>query len=126
MATVFEGIEESVKVIGSSIGQNSEKIIEHKYGPEAASVASDTFETIGNVYTISKNGHILKPKSIIKSTVKNAGKGILLGSAVATSSQENLTQVIPEEQRAVEEENTEEQCQGEESSLQPKKSSSKQ
>lgn len=128
VATVFEGIEESVKVIGSSIGQNSEKIIEHKYGPQAASVASDTFETIGNVYTISKNGHILKPKGIIKSTVKNAGKGIILGGAVATSSQENLNQIIPEvvEQRAVEEDKTGEQSQEEGSSVQPKEGSSKQ
>lgn len=77
VATVFEGIEESVKVIGTSIGENSGKIIEHKYGPQAAGVATDTFETIGNVYTISKNTKILKPKNILKSTMKNTGKGIL-------------------------------------------------
>lgn len=77
VATVFEGIEESVKVIGTSIGENSGKIIEHRYGPEAAGVATDTFDTIGNCYTISQNTKILKPKNMLKSTVKNTGKGIL-------------------------------------------------
>lgn len=76
-ATIFEGIEESVKLIGTSIGENSGKIIEHKYGPDAAGLATDTFETIGNVYTVSKNTKIFKPKNILKTTVKNTGKGIL-------------------------------------------------
>lgn len=77
VATVFEGIEESVKTIGTSIGENSGKIIEHKYGPEAASVATDTFETIGNVYTISKHTKLLQPKGMLKTAAKNTGKGIL-------------------------------------------------
>lgn len=57
--------------------ENSGKIIEHKYGPDAAGLATDTFETIGNVYTVSKNTKIFKPKNILKTTVKNTGKGIL-------------------------------------------------
>lgn len=77
VATVFEGIEESVKTIGTSVGENSGKIIEHKYGAEAAAVATDTFDTIGNVYTISKHTKILQPKGILKSAVKNTGRGIL-------------------------------------------------
>lgn len=77
VATVFEGIEESVKTIGTSIGENSGKIIEHKYGSEAAEVATDAFNTIGNVYTISKHTQLLQPKGILKSTVKNTGRGIL-------------------------------------------------
>lgn len=89
VATVYEGLEESVKLIGTSIGENSGKIIEHKYGPQAASVATDTFDAIGNCYNISQNTKILKPKNILKSTVKGTGKGILLeissGSGVVTS-----------------------------------------
>lgn len=88
VATVFEGFEDSVKVIGTSIGESSGKIIEHKYGPQAASVATDTFETIGNVYTISKNTKILKPTNILKSTMKNTGKGIL--QEISTNGTRNL------------------------------------
>lgn len=93
VATVFEGIEESVKVIGTSIGENSGKIIEHKYGPEAAVVATDTFETIGNVYTISKNTKILKPKNILKSTMKNTGRGILEEISTNASSSSGVSRV---------------------------------
>lgn len=90
VATLFEGMEESVKIVGSSLGESSGRIIEHKYGPEAAGVATDTFETIGNVYTISKHTKILQPKGILKSAVKNTGKGILLEATAAGNCAETV------------------------------------
>lgn len=77
VATIYNGVEESAKIVGSSISTNSEKIIEHKYGTSARDLVADTFSTVGNVYTISQNTKILQPKNMVKSAAKNTGKGII-------------------------------------------------
>lgn len=95
VATVYNGVEESARIVGSSLSTNSERIIEHKYGPSAANLASDTFETVGNVYTITQNTKVLQPKNLVKSVAKNTGKGIVQDFKPTTSTQSSLPPAPP-------------------------------
>lgn len=74
--TIYNGLEEAAGVLGSNLSNNSVKIIEHKYGPSAGCVASDTFDTVGNMINLSKNINLITPKGLARKTMKGTGKAI--------------------------------------------------
>lgn len=75
--TVYTGLEKSSKILGKNLSNNSVKIIEHKYGPSAGTVAAGTFDTVGNMINFSHNVNYMNPKGLAKKTVKNAGKALI-------------------------------------------------
>lgn len=75
--TVYSSLEDSAKILGNNLSGNSVKIIEHKYGASAGSLATHTFDTIGNVLNVSQNVNYMTPKGIVKKTAKNTGKAIV-------------------------------------------------
>lgn len=68
--TVYTGLEESAAVLGTSLSDNSVKVIKHKYGPSAGAVAAGTFDTVGNMINISHNVRTLNPRVLAKRTGK--------------------------------------------------------
>ncbi|XP_059620661.1 protein spartin [Phlebotomus argentipes] len=76
-STVYLGLEESASILGRSLSSNSVKVIEHKYGPSAANLASSTFETAGNMFALSQNVKLMTPKGLAKKTAKSAGKALV-------------------------------------------------
>ncbi|XP_055375171.1 protein spartin [Condylostylus longicornis] len=76
-STVYAGLEDSANILGRNISENSVKLIEHKYGKSAGSVAHETFDTVGNVINVSRNVNYITPKGIVKRTAKNAGKAVI-------------------------------------------------
>lgn len=76
-STVYAGLEDSANILGQNISHNSVKIIQHKYGKSAGSVAHETFDTVGNVINVSRNVNYITPKGIVKRTAKNAGKAVV-------------------------------------------------
>lgn len=75
-STVFNGLEQSAKILGTNLSNNSVKIIEHKYGPSAGQVASGTFDTLGNAFTVSQNVKYITPRGIARRVAKSTGKGV--------------------------------------------------
>lgn len=75
--TIYSSLEDSAKILGNNLSNNSVKIIEHKYGPSAGSLATNTFDTIGNVIDVSHNVNVLTPKGVVKRTAKDTGKAIV-------------------------------------------------
>lgn len=75
--TVYEGLEKSAGILGKNLSSNSVILIEHKYGASAGNVASETFDTVGNIINVSRNINYLTPKGLAKKTVKNAGKAMI-------------------------------------------------
>lgn len=78
-STVYTGLEQSAGLLGRSLSDNSVKIIEHKYGLSAGTVAAGTFDTVGNVINLSQNMNFITPRSLAKRTMKNAGKALVEG-----------------------------------------------
>lgn len=77
VGTVFSGLETSATILGTNLANNSVKAVEHKYGASAGMVASDAFDTVGNIINVKKNFSYLTPKGFVKSAGKNTGKSIL-------------------------------------------------
>lgn len=75
--TVYTGLEQSAGILGRNLSDNSVKIIEHKYGTQAGTLANDTFDTVGNMINLSRNMSIITPKGLAKKTVKGAGKAMV-------------------------------------------------
>lgn len=76
--TIYDGLEQSAGILGTNLSQNSVKIIEHKYGTTAGALATDTFDTVGNLIKMNRNVKgLITPKALVKRTVKGAGKGII-------------------------------------------------
>ncbi|XP_064556497.1 protein spartin isoform X2 [Drosophila montana] len=77
-STVFDGLETSAKILGNSLSENSVKIIEHKYGSSAGTLACGTFDTVGNAFIISQNVNIITPKGMAKKLVKKTGEAVVV------------------------------------------------
>ncbi|XP_037949806.1 protein spartin [Teleopsis dalmanni] len=88
-STIFNGLEESARILGGNISNNSVKIIEHKYGQSAGNVAAGTFDTIGNAFNVSRNVNYVTPNGIVKKMAKNTGAAVVidLGKNVQQESQ---------------------------------------
>lgn len=77
ISTIYSGLESSAGILGKNLAENTVKIVEHKYGEKYGAVTLNTFDTVGNLYNVNRNFNIMTPKGLVKSTAKNAGKGIL-------------------------------------------------
>merc|ERR1712223_1545179 len=72
--TVYDGLEKSSKILGSSLKKESVQVVEHQYGKEAAVVATDSMSAAGNAAMTYLNVQSLGAKGLAKKTAKNAGK----------------------------------------------------
>jgi len=79
-ATVFEGLENSAKVLGNSIKTESVSVVKHQYGEEAGNVYGDSMSSAGNAAMTYMNIQSLGVKGFLKKTAKRTGKN--LGKAV--------------------------------------------
>ncbi|XP_066255544.1 protein spartin isoform X2 [Euwallacea similis] len=77
-STVYRGLETSAGILGTSLKDNTVKVVEHKWGPHCASTTESSLNAAGNVYNTYENTKIFKPKRLIKGTAKGAGKAVLL------------------------------------------------
>jgi len=72
--TVYDGLEKSAKVLGTSLKKESVQVVEHQYGKEAGVVATDTMSAAGNAAMTYLNVQSLGAKGLAKKTAKNTGK----------------------------------------------------
>lgn len=75
--TIYDGLDKSARILGRNLSDNSVKIIEHKFGNSAANVATDTFDTVGNMINLSKSIKIITPQGLAKKAVKGTGKAVI-------------------------------------------------
>lgn len=78
--TVYSSLEDSAKVLGNSLKNNSVQVVEHKYGGEAGHVYGDAMTAAGDAAMTYLNIQSLGVKGLVKKTAKNTGKQ--LGKAV--------------------------------------------
>merc|ERR1712061_359895 len=72
--TVYDGLEKSAKVLGTSLKKESVQVVEHQYGKKAAVVATDSMSAAGNAAMTYLNVQSLGAKGLAKKTAKNTGK----------------------------------------------------
>ncbi|CAG9772586.1 unnamed protein product [Ceutorhynchus assimilis] len=75
-STVYRGLETSAGILGSSLKENTVKVVEHKWGGPCADTTEGSLNTMGNLFSTYENTKILRPKGLLKNTAKNAGKGV--------------------------------------------------
>ena len=75
--TVYNGLENSAKVLGNNVKQNSVKIVNHKYGGEAGEVFGDACTAAGNAAMTYLNVQSLGVKGLVKKTAKETGKNVV-------------------------------------------------
>lgn len=75
--TVYAGLEQSAKVLGTSLADNTVQIVQHKYGEPMGEITGHTLYTVGNVVLATNNVKNLTPKGIAKKTAKDAGKAVV-------------------------------------------------
>jgi len=91
--TVYDGLEKSSKILGSSLKKESVQVVEHQYGKEAAVVATDSMSAAGNAAMTYLNVQSLGAKGLAKKTAKNTGKTLaknVIQAHVGTSDNSNL------------------------------------
>lgn len=74
---IYTGLEQSAKILGASLADNTVQIVQHKYGEPMGEVTGHTLYTVGNVVLASNNVSNLTPKGIAKRTAKDAGKAVV-------------------------------------------------
>jgi len=75
--TVYSNLETNAKVLGKQLKDNSVKVVQHKYGTEAAGVASEAMTAAGNGAMTYMNIQSLGVKGLVKDTAKQTGKNVL-------------------------------------------------
>lgn len=91
--TVYDGLEKSSKILGSSLKKESVQVVEHQYGKEAAVVATDSMSAAGNAAMTYLNVQSLGAKGLAKKTAKNTGKTLaknVIQAHVGTNDKSNL------------------------------------
>lgn len=78
--TVYASLENSAKVLGKSVKEESVQIVEKKYGGEAGQVYGEAMTAAGDAAMTYMNIQSLGVKGLIKRTAKDTGKQ--LGKAV--------------------------------------------
>merc|ERR1712165_144532 len=78
--TIYASLEDSAKVLGTSVKSNSVQVVEHKYGGEAGEVFGEAATAAGNAAMTYMNIQSLGVKGLVKKTAKTTGKE--LGKAV--------------------------------------------
>merc|ERR1712110_1191703 len=91
--TVYDGLEKSAKVLGTSLKKESVQVVEHQYRKEAAVVATDSMSAAGNAAMTYLNVQSLGAKGLAKKTAKNTGKTLaknVIQAHVGTNDKSNL------------------------------------
>jgi len=81
--TVYSSLEESAKVLGTSMKDESVQVVEKKYGQEASGVYGEAMTAAGNAAMTYLNIQSCGAKGLVKKTAKDTGKQ--LGKAVIES-----------------------------------------
>ena len=76
-ATVFASLEESAKVLGKCIKEESVQLVEKKYGKESGKVCNDAMKCAGNATMTYSNVQSLGIKGLVKKTAKDTGKKLI-------------------------------------------------
>lgn len=75
--TVYTGLEQSAKILGTSLADNTVQVVQYKYGEPMGEVTEHSLYTVGNVVLATNNVKNLTPKGIAKKTAKDAGKAVV-------------------------------------------------
>merc|ERR1712062_747052 len=78
--TIYASLEDSAKVLGKSVKEESVQDMEKKYGKESGKVFEDSLTSAGNATMTYMNIQSLGVKGLVKKTAKDTGKE--LGKAV--------------------------------------------
>jgi len=76
----WQSLEDSAKVLGKSVKEESVQVMEKKYGKESGKVFEDSLTSAGNATMTYMNIQSLGVKGLVKKTAKDTGKE--LGKAV--------------------------------------------
>ncbi|XP_008478014.1 protein spartin, partial [Diaphorina citri] len=93
---VYNGLEVAGAVLGRSIADSTVQIVKHKYGQPAGEFTEDSFHTVGNVLEVNTNVRSLATKRLIKNTVKQTGKQVMLERSDQSKSPKNSKSVEKE------------------------------
>ena len=74
--TVYSGLEDSAKVLGGCVKENSVSVVQHRYGNDAGDVYGDTMTAAGNAAMTYMNVSSLGIKGIAKKTAKQTAKQV--------------------------------------------------
>merc|ERR1719509_504348 len=72
--TVYASLEESAKVLGKSVKEESVQVVEKKYGKQSGEVLEDGLTSAGNATMTYMNIQSLGVKGLVKKTAKDTGK----------------------------------------------------
>ncbi|KAI5702465.1 hypothetical protein M8J75_000434 [Diaphorina citri] len=89
IGAVYNGLEVAGAVLGRSIADSTVQIVKHKYGQPAGEFTEDSFHTVGNVLEVNTNVRSLATKRLIKNTVKQTGKQVMLERSDQSKSPKN-------------------------------------
>ncbi|XP_059089263.1 spartin-like [Tigriopus californicus] len=89
--TVYAGLEDSAKSLGTCVKSQSVRVVEHKYGQEAGVVYGDAMTAAGNAAMTYMNVTSLGVKGLVKRTAKDTGKAV--GKAVINAHVEKKVKV---------------------------------
>ena len=73
---MYNGLETSAKVLGTSIRDNTVKVVEVKYGAEAKQATDDGISAAGDAAMTYLNIQSLGVKGLVKQTAKHTGKSL--------------------------------------------------
>ncbi|KAL1459708.1 hypothetical protein WDU94_011665 [Cyamophila willieti] len=104
IGAVYSGLEVAGAVLGRSLSDSTVQIVKHKYGQPAGEFTQDTFHTVGNVLEVNTNVRSLATKRLIKNTVKQTGKQVVLeyGAEKDKAGSKSPKKVSSSESKAVE------------------------
>ena len=74
--TVYAGLEESAKVLGGKLKDQTVDVVEHKYGQEAGGVYGNAMTAAGNAAMTYLNVQSLGVKGLVKRTAKDTATGV--------------------------------------------------
>merc|ERR1719412_1124435 len=72
--TVYTSLEQSAKVLGKSVKDESVQVVERKYGNEAGHVYGEAMTSAGDAAMTYMNIQSLGVKGLVKKTAKDTGK----------------------------------------------------
>merc|ERR1712020_440323 len=89
--TVYNGLENSAKVLGNNVKDNSVKIVNHKYGGEAGQVFGEACTAAGNAAMTYMNVQSLGVKGLVKKTAKDTGKKVVKNVITGKEERKSVT-----------------------------------
>jgi len=89
--TVYNGLENSAKVLGNNVKDNSVKIVNHKYGGEAGQVFGEACTAAGNAAMTYMNVQSLGVKGLVKKTAKDTGKKVVKNVITGKEEKKSVT-----------------------------------